>query len=72
MDRVTIRVRENGPYEVVGDVVLLDSDGSVIPPPEDGRVFLCRCGGSATLPFCDGAHKSGGWCVTAEAILPRD
>jgi CDGSH-type Zn-finger protein len=64
MADVRIKVRQNGPYQVLGDVELVDFEGYPIPLPEDGKLFLCRCGGSSTKPFCDGTHKSTGWCDT--------
>ncbi len=53
----TIVIHGNGPYLVEGtDVNLTDGDGNVIEI--DRRPFaLCRCGVSATKPFCDGSHK---------------
>jgi CDGSH-type Zn-finger protein len=62
---VTIKVRQNGPYQVTGNVELVDFEGNPIPPPGDGRIFLCRCGKSSDKPFCDGTHKRSGWCETA-------
>lgn len=52
-----IKVRESGPYLVSGDdVTLVDWNGERYPVPK--RPFaLCRCGASATRPFCDGAHN---------------
>jgi CDGSH-type Zn-finger protein len=61
---VTIKVRTDGPYQVFGDVELLDAAGLAIPLAEDGKLFLCRCGHSSNKPFCDGTHKSSGWCDT--------
>ncbi len=53
---VTIKVRENGPYRVDGDdVSLIDSTGRVYPV-KDRPFALCRCGASATKPFCDKSH----------------
>ena len=58
---VTIRCRENGPLVVQGPVRIVDHLGNeLVPPPGKGNVALCRCGRSATKPFCDGSHKQGG------------
>jgi len=51
-----IRVLEGGPYRVEGGVPLRDHEGAGIEAPE--AYSLCRCGGSANKPFCDGTHKS--------------
>jgi CDGSH-type Zn-finger protein len=49
-----ITVVENGPLQVKGAVELVDHDGN--PYVTRRTVFLCRCGQSATKPFCDGSH----------------
>jgi CDGSH-type Zn-finger protein len=56
---VIIRAWQNGPYLVEGDdVTVVDWKGNAYPIPS--RPFaLCRCGGSATKPFCDGTHSTG-------------
>lgn len=48
----TVRLWENGPMEVRGDLRL---------PGEAPRTraTLCRCGKTGNPPFCDGAHKDG-------------
>lgn len=57
----TIKVRQNGPYVIEGDdVAVLDWNGSpysIVRRP----VALCRCGGSARKPFCDGTHRKIGF-----------
>jgi CDGSH-type Zn-finger protein len=63
---VTIKCRENGPYQITGEVFLIDHEGNGIPLPEDGKLFLCRCGESSTKPFCDGTHKTNGFCGSSE------
>ncbi|MEP7022572.1 MAG: CDGSH iron-sulfur domain-containing protein [Actinomycetota bacterium] len=55
----------DGPYLVTGAVEIVDADGHVIQPPTD-TVCLCRCGRSATKPFCDGSHARHGRRRTAE------
>ena len=52
--------RNNGPYRVMGPLEVEDEDGKVTTMPAE-MVFLCRCGGSATKPFCDGTHKTNGF-----------
>lgn len=37
-----VRHEATGPYEI---------------PPQEKSVFVCGCGLSQNLPFCDGAHK---------------
>jgi CDGSH iron-sulfur domain-containing protein 3 len=57
---VEIKVRENGPYKVTGEVRLVDADGNEIDTAEhekNGTIVLCRCGASKTKPFCDKSHK---------------
>lgn len=53
---VSITPYPDGPLLIRGPFVLRSMDGSTIDP---GRrtVALCRCGKSATKPFCDGTHK---------------
>ncbi|MCE9629468.1 MAG: CDGSH iron-sulfur domain-containing protein [Planctomycetia bacterium] len=64
---VTIRCRENGPLVVEmpaeGGLRLrvTDHEGHELPLPDHKRaVALCRCGHTATRPFCDGSHKTAG------------
>jgi CDGSH-type Zn-finger protein len=54
---VTIKVRRDGPLLVRGPVTLIDHEGEPFEVEED--FVLCRCGGSAEKPFCDGTHKRG-------------
>jgi CDGSH-type Zn-finger protein len=61
VNEVTIKVRENGPYLVTGRVTLIDSDGNVYELPEGKGLALCRCGRSATKPFCDKTHREIGF-----------
>lgn len=63
-----IIVRENGPFAVdlsTGDLQLVDHLGNEIPlpSPKPGKttISLCRCGASATRPFCDSTHKRIEW-----------
>ncbi|WP_117238098.1 CDGSH iron-sulfur domain-containing protein [Thermus sediminis] len=51
---------ENGPIRLEGKGFRLRI-GDREEVLERPRVFLCRCGGSANKPFCDGAHKRLGF-----------
>ena len=66
---VTIRLRKNGPYVVENDdVQIVDWNGA--PCAVERRpVALCRCGLSASKPFCDGTHRIRGF-QAAEAASP--
>jgi len=66
-----ITVTENGPYRVTGSVplvprtIITDDEGFSVEWGEaeryttDATYELCRCGGSKTAPFCDGACEDG-------------
>ena len=50
----------DGPYEVTGPLEIARHDGKPIEPLTS-KVHLCRCGLSASKPFCDGSHARTGW-----------
>lgn len=54
-----IKISDNGPLVVSGDILLIDSLGNEYIKKE--KVFLCRCGHSNNKPFCDGTHKKVGF-----------
>lgn len=68
---IKVKVTENGPYEVSGNVPLNqlrfvpDREGASVSYdemkkyPDKGTYYLCRCGRSTTKPFCDGTHLEG-------------
>jgi CDGSH-type Zn-finger protein len=58
---VEIKVRDNGPYKVTGPVRIVDADGKAFQLDGSRPVALCRCGRSATKPFCDATHKTAGF-----------
>ena len=68
MPDVEIKVRDNGPYKVTGPVRLIDPDGNEFSFDSSRPIVLCRCGRSATKPFCDSSHKENGFesCVRAD------
>jgi CDGSH-type Zn-finger protein len=67
----TIKVRQNGPYLIEGDeVTLVDWNGNRYQTP--GLSYaLCRCGGSASKPFCDGTHRRIGFKADEAASVPE-
>ena len=68
---IEIVARKNGPYLVTGDLSQLelrDGDGNLYDLSEQGRLFLCRCGGSTTKPFCDGTHSKLGFQAAEAAV----
>ncbi len=54
-----IQVSANGPYIVNTECLIVHSDGK--EERKQGKVTLCRCGGSANKPYCDGTHKKIGF-----------
>lgn len=64
----------NGSIAVTGDLsqlTLIDSTGQKIDISGEKKVFLCRCGGSASKPFCDGTHETIGFkAAEAAARIP--
>ena len=81
MAEVTILVRKNGPYWVIGDFKLVDADGNPIAVPEEKkkttpeglpRISLCRCGASVIKTFCDGTHSKIGFIGAEEAVEKTD
>jgi CDGSH-type Zn-finger protein len=69
MAEVTIKARTNGPYKVEGPVRVIDAEGNEFVLPEGSPVVLCRCGQSASKPFCDKSHRRIGF--VADDSAPR-
>jgi len=55
----SIQASLDGPLLVEGSFTLLDENGERIASA--GRAALCRCGGTATPPFCDSSHRHNGF-----------
>ena len=55
---VVVRIVPGGPLVVRGTMTLTSPDGEVATTE---RATLCRCGGSANKPFCDGTHRTNGF-----------
>ncbi len=58
-ERPTIECTPNGPYLVSNLEDLRDGRGNLIEAKP--AMALCRCGGSANKPFCDGTHQNNGF-----------
>jgi len=54
-----VEVTPDGPYLIKTECLILHSDGK--EEIKTGTVALCRCGGSANKPYCDGSHKNIGF-----------
>ena len=64
--QATIKTVDDGPLQVKGSFQVVDHNGDAYEFP--GRTaFLCRCGHSATKPFCDGSHKREGFTANGRA-----
>ena len=61
-EKITIRIRENGPLVLPAKFILVDHQGNefVLPAGKE-NIALCRCGHSKSKPFCDGSHKACGF-----------
>jgi len=68
---VTILVRQNGPYRVIGPVKLVDANDNEYELPEGQFFTLCRCGHSSTKPFCDATHKQIDFQAISDATAPQ-
>ena len=74
-----VSVTQQGPYEVTGQPVLRrkrpirTAVGEPVAWQSDDPIsteetfYLCRCGGSANKPFCDGTHSTRDWDGTCTA-----
>ena len=54
-DVTTVRAGNLGPLYLRGRIRLVDGHGRLIA--EETRVALCRCGASASKPYCDNSHR---------------
>lgn len=54
--KTKVQVFNGGPLLIEGPCSIVDKDGN--ETIKEGKVFLCRCGGSKNKPYCDGSHKT--------------
>jgi CDGSH-type Zn-finger protein/uncharacterized Fe-S cluster protein YjdI len=57
--KVVLNPAPNGPLLVTGNLEICSGTGHTIDRVE--KCALCRCGQSATKPFCDGSHRAAGF-----------
>ena len=57
MAATKITVNNNGSLKIEGDFEIVDRNGNQYNLGGRDVVSICRCGLSATKPFCDGSHK---------------
>ena len=70
-EQTKITALDNGPYLVKGPVLLLDAEGNEFRA-ERPTVALCRCGGSANKPFCDGTHAQAAFRAAERAVRQEE
>ena len=68
MADVVIKAIPNGPYRASGPFTIIDPKGNPTTIEEGRAVSLCRCGGSANKPFCDGTHGRIGFSAEEAAV----
>ncbi|MNC88447.1 Iron-binding zinc finger CDGSH type [compost metagenome] len=56
---LTVSCSKDGSLAVTGSFDLVDAKGAIVA--SGNAAWLCRCGGSANKPFCDGTHKKIGF-----------
>ena len=71
-ESVTIIIGDDGPLEVNGPFTLTTESGEAIDVPAGEPVYLCRCGGSTTKPFCDGTHSAVGFQGAIAAVAQAE
>lgn len=52
---VEVKIQMNGPIVIKGTFRFRDSSGKITEGEQE--IYLCRCGGSSSKPFCDDTHK---------------
>jgi CDGSH-type Zn-finger protein len=71
MTTVKITPTDNGPLVIEGPARVVDAEGNDYDVACQTTIFLCRCGGSGTKPFCDGTHEKLNFEATQRAVSTR-
>lgn len=56
---LSITPTPNGSLKIEGELEIYNAEGALAF--RGNKTFLCRCGGSANKPFCDGSHARVGF-----------
>jgi len=65
--KLTVTPLRDGPLDVNGNLELLAGTGRTINRIASGvGTKLCRCGGSANKPYCDGTHRVNGFTANGQ------
>lgn len=59
-----ITLTVDGPMVCRGDITLVNAAGEVLL--KDQEAWLCRCGESKKMPFCDASHRQADFHDTGE------
>jgi CDGSH-type Zn-finger protein/uncharacterized Fe-S cluster protein YjdI len=68
--KLRVEATTNGPLHITGNFTVLNHKGEVIYQGIDKE--FCRCGGSASKPFCDGTHEKIGFVTENLTVEVRD
>ncbi|MBN2813897.1 MAG: CDGSH iron-sulfur domain-containing protein [Bacteroidales bacterium] len=49
-----VRILKDGPIMIKGNFTFRDSSGKITHGEQE--LYICRCGGSSSKPWCDGTH----------------
>lgn len=49
-----VRILKDGPIMIKGNFTFRDSSGKITQGEQE--LYICRCGGSSSKPWCDGTH----------------
>jgi CDGSH-type Zn-finger protein/uncharacterized Fe-S cluster protein YjdI len=60
--RLKVTPKPDGPLKIDGALEVCSGTGRTIT--RGTETWLCRCGGSANKPFCDGTHRKNGFKST--------
>jgi CDGSH-type Zn-finger protein len=59
----------DGPLHIKGSIEIVSGTGRTINRVVEA--WLCRCGGSAKKPYCDGTHKRNGFKAEGRAPIRK-